>query len=208
MRPLYPWSLALGLAVLLGGPALAQPGRGNTSLLLNKSVQEELKVDQAQIDKATEAFKKFDEDNKELLAKARDRSLSREDRAEAREKVAEARHKVAAGLLEPEQLKRLEQIQRQQEGVAAFARAQTQKALALDDKQKDELKVIAEGLRKESAEIRQKAGDNRAEAREKTAALRKEKMGAALKVLTDEQRKTWKGLTGEPFEVKRERPNP
>ena len=35
--------------------------------------------------------------------------------------------------------------------------------------------------------------------------LRKEKQEAALKVLTDDQKKSYKELTGEPFEMKFER---
>jgi hypothetical protein len=196
------------MALLLSSPAMAQQrGGGNQFILLNKSVQEELKVEQAQIDKATEAFKKFSEDNKDLVAKLRDRNLSQEDRAEARKQMTEATQKIAADVLKPEQLKRLKEIQLQQAGIGAFNRADSQKALNLTDKQKDELKTIADDLRKQSAEIRQNAGTNRQEAREKTQALTKDKMEAALKVLTDDQKKTWKDLLGASFEMRRQRPN-
>jgi hypothetical protein len=40
----------------------------------------------------------------------------------------------------------------------------------------------------------------------RVAALRKETMETATAVLTDDQKKAWKDLTGEPFEVKREPP--
>jgi hypothetical protein len=37
---------------------------------------------------------------------------------------------------------------------------------------------------------------------QKMTALRKERLDKALATLTDDQKKTWKELTGEPYEVK------
>jgi Spy/CpxP family protein refolding chaperone len=207
MRGLCKVSLALGLAVLVASPAMAQGGPGGRGgglgmLLTNKSVQEELKLDKAQEEKLTAAFEKFREDNKDDFAKLRDRNTSREDREAVMKKVGEGSKKIAADVLKPEQMKRLKQIQVQQEGVRAFANPEVEKDLKLTDKQKDELKTIAEDLQKQQREIFQNAGGNREEARKKMTDLRKEKMDAALKVLTDEQKKTYKELTGAPFEVK------
>jgi hypothetical protein len=201
--------VAVGLSVVLASPALAQfrgGGGGGGFLLMNKSVQEELKLDKDQVDKLTEGMKKFREDHKEDLAKLRDQNTSREEREEIGKKIGEANHKLMADVLKPEQIKRLREIQRQQEGVNAFADPETQKALNLNDKQKDELKAIVENLHKQQREIFQNAGDNRQEAFKKMQELRKEKLDSVLKVLTDEQRKTWKELTGEPFQIKFERP--
>jgi Spy/CpxP family protein refolding chaperone len=210
MRGLCKVSLALGLAVLVASPAMAQGGPGGRGgglgmLLTNKSVQEELKLDKAQEEKLTAAFEKFREDNKDDFAKLRDRNTSREDREAVMKKVGEGSKKIAADVLKPEQMKRLKQIQVQQEGVRAFANPEVEKDLKLTDKQKDELKTIAEDLQKQQREIFQNAGGNREEARKKMTDLRKEKMDAALKVLTDEQKKTYKELTGAHFEIKFER---
>jgi Spy/CpxP family protein refolding chaperone len=211
MRGLCKVSLALGLALLVAGPAMAQRGPGGRGggigmLLRNKSVQEELKLDKDQVDKLTAAFEKFREDNKDDFAKlGRDSNASREEREAAMKKIGEGSRKVAADVLKPEQMKRLKQIQVQQEGVRAFANPEVEKDLKLTDKQKDELKTIAEDLQKQQREIFQNAGGNREEARKKMTDLRKEKMDAALKVLTDEQKKTYKELTGAHFEIKFER---
>ncbi len=208
MRGLWKVSLAVGLALFLVSPAMAQRGggfggRGGIGILLaNKSVQDELKLDMGQVEKLTAALTKYREDNKDDFAKLRDRNTSREDREAVMKKFNEASQKVAADVLKPEQLKRLKQIQVQQEGVTAFANPETQKALNLTDKQKDEVKAIVEDYTKQRNDIRQNAGGNREEARTKSAALRKEKMEAALKVLNDDQKKTYKDLTGEAFEVK------
>ncbi len=216
MRGTWKVSLALGVAVLVAGPAMAQRPGGfgggmGAGLLANKSVQEELKMDKDQVDRVSEALKKFREDNKDDLAKLRpDSGASREDREAVMKKINESSHKLAADVLKPDQMKRFQQIQLQSrerfEGPAVFANPETQKALKLTDKQKDEIKALAEDYGKQAREIRQNAGNNRQEAREKTTALRKEKMEAALKVLTDDQKKTYKELTGAPFEIKFERP--
>jgi hypothetical protein len=211
MRGLCKVSLGLGLAVLVASPAMAQrPGGGGSggigALLLNKSVQEELKLDKDQLEKAKEALTKFREDNKDDLAKLRDRNLSQEDRAELMKKIGEATHKVVADVLKPEQMKRLKQIRVQTEGPNAFVDPETQKALNLTDKQKDDYKALIEDLRKQQREIFTNAGDDRQAAFKKMTELRKEKIDAAMKILTDDQKKTYKELTGAPFEMKFEPP--
>jgi hypothetical protein len=210
MRGLCKVGLALGLAAFVVSPALAQRGPGGGAglgfLLQNKSVQEELKIDKDQGDKVREAFTKFREDHKDDFEKLRDRNLSREDRAEVMKKVSEGSEKVAADVLKPDQIKRLKQIRLQQEGVNAFASPDTQKALKLTDKQKDEIKGIMEDLQKSSQEIFQNAGDDRQAAFRKVMELRKDKLEAAMKALTDEQKTTYKEMTGKPFEIKFERP--
>jgi hypothetical protein len=209
MRGLFKVSLALGLAAFVVSPALAQRGPGGggvAGLLLNKSVQDELKLDKDQVDKAREALTKFREDHKDDFEKLRDQNLSREERAEIMKKVGAASEKLVADILKPEQKKRLQQIRLQQDGIGAFTNPEVQKDLKLTDKQKEEFKGIAENLQKEAREIFQNAGDDRQAAFQKVMALRKDKLETALKVLTDEQRKTYKELTGAPFEMKFERP--
>jgi Spy/CpxP family protein refolding chaperone len=210
MRGLGKVSLALGLAVVVASPAMAQRGPGGRGggLLTNKSVQEELKLDKDQVDKLTAALTKFREDNKDEFAKLRDQNTSREDREAVMKKMREGTQKIAADILKPEQMKRLKQIELQQEGVRGLANPDTEKALKLTDKQKEELKAIAEDLQKQQRELFQGGGGRGEEARKKMMELRKEKMDAALKVLTDEQKKTYKELTGAPFEVKFEQRRP
>jgi hypothetical protein len=200
MRGLCKVGLALGLAAFVVGTAMAQRGPGGgfgpAFLLMNKGVQEEgLKLDKDQIDKINEALK-------DDFAKLRDRDLPREERAEIMKKVEQKSTKLVADVLKPDQRKRLNQIQRQQAGLAAFADPEVQKALDLKDKQKEELKSIAESEQKERRDIFQNAAGDFQAAREKIMTLRKEKMDAAMKVLTDEQKKTYKELLGAPFEVR------
>lgn len=212
--------LILGVALLVTEPAGAQQrqrqGRGGfgggfgggAMLLANSGVQAELKMTDEQKEKA----KKFAE---EMFAKAGEQRRSigdpqseegRKKLQELRKKMAEESDKAIKEILKPEQLKRLNQISLQQRGVGGFADEKVQAALKLNDEQKGKLKDLADQTRKEEGEIfQQGAQGNREEAAKKRAELRKSSMEKALGILNDEQKKAWKELTGEPYEVKFER---
>jgi hypothetical protein len=202
MRTLCKAALALGLAALLAGPAPAKHhGRSGAPLLLNKSVQQELKMDQGQIDQVTAALKKVRDEYKDDIAKIRDRNVPRDQRTALAGKVARASRKAVKGILRPEQAKRFSQIRLQTAGVHAFASHKAQKALKLTDAQKAEFKTIVASTRKAQAAIFHSAAGKRQQAVEQVKALRKEKMAAAMKVLTGEQKKVWAELTGAPFHI-------
>ena len=71
--------IAFGIAALLAAPVVAQPRGGfffgPGRLLANKSVQEELKLDKGQVEKATAAARKAREDMSDELGKLRDAAL-------------------------------------------------------------------------------------------------------------------------------------
>jgi hypothetical protein len=213
MRTLKSTLTALGLAALLVSPAWAQQRGGFRgfggpgALLSNKSVQQEIKLDDKQVEEAN----KLAED---LRAKMREvgQSLQGVDRQERREKMQELMkpindetNKALSTLLKPEQLKRYKQITLQQRGVQAFASPELQSELKLTDDQKEKIRAIQEENRTQAQEIRQNAQGDREAAREKSIALRKETLEKVLGVLNDDQKKAWKEQTGEPFEVKYER---
>ena len=50
-------------------------------------------------------------------------------------------------------------------------------------------------------EIQQSAADDRQAAMQKIQALRKETNTKVMALMTEDQKKTWKEMTGEPFEV-------
>jgi hypothetical protein len=217
MRTLTCFAVAIGAIVVLSSPALAQrqPGRGFGngqfggigSLIRNESVQKELKMEKDQVDKATEAARKIREKHAEEFAKLAD--LSQEER---RTKSAELNRTVAAEtlvavseVLKPEQVTRLKQIELQQAGVAAFTRADVEKALTLNDEQKTKLTAIAD---ESSTKMRELRGGGQGGGRTrgtpdlaKVTALRKEMGDKALAVLTDDQKKSWQSMTGEVFTV-------
>jgi hypothetical protein len=210
---------AAGLAVLLVYPVLAQQpggrgGRGGrgfgggamdaAQLLLNKSVQEELKL----TDDQKAALTKVQEKQREAMQKARDagdREKAREVFRTVFEETKKEVDKWKETGLKPEQAKRLRQIELQNMQFRAFADADVQKELKMTDKQKDEVKEISEGVTKDITELRNSAQNPR-ELFPKIQALTKEASEKVAGLLTEDQKKSWKELTGEPFEVKREFP--
>src|SRR5271165_7485494 len=128
MRTLSKTIVALGLVALMAGPALAQQGRGGGGrggfggggggigmLLSNASVQQELKLDATQIEKAKDLSTKLREkvtaatqglEGQERFAKIRE--ISKELNTEANTSAKE--------FLKPEQLHRLHQIYHQVQG--------------------------------------------------------------------------------------------
>jgi hypothetical protein len=214
MRTLLRLTFAVAVAALVAAPALAQrqpgPDQGGIGgLLTNESVQKELKIEKEQADKVKEAVTKVTDAHKDDFAKLRDLGAD-ERRTKAQElnkTVTEETMKAVGDILKPAQVTRLKQIELQQAGAQAYNRAEVQKALSLKDDQKEKIKGITEEMAKQVADIRG-GGGNAADNRDKIAKLRKETGEKALAGLTDDQKKTWKEMTGDPFEVVRTQPNP
>jgi hypothetical protein len=117
--------------------------------------------------------------------------------------------KDAEQILKPDQIKRLKQISRQQNVLASLTDDDVVKELKIEDEQKTKLKKISHDLQEDLGELQRAAGGGgmggfrvSPETREKMTALRKEATEKGVNVLTAEQKEKWKGLTGEPFEVK------
>jgi hypothetical protein len=226
MRHLTKLLLTAGLAVAFVSLTLAQqPMRGGggfqlteATLLLQKSVQDELKVTDAQKEKLTKIDEKFKADMKDL---------GKDGGREAFAKVAETRNMALAESikeLKPEQHKRLMQIFVQvslnppmmmggggrmggglrANPLAVFENEDVQKELKLTDKQKDMIKTIATDTAKDTKEIMdnvdRKDKDASKAAREKVTGLNKAAVEKIETSLTDDQKKAWKDLPGEKFE--------
>jgi Spy/CpxP family protein refolding chaperone len=208
--------LALGLIALLAGPTLAQerqqrgqPGGGRgfgqfglAGLVQNEGVQKELKLDKEVADKVRDAVQKVQAKYRDDFAKLRD--LPQEERGPKTQALSrtvnEETLKAVGDILKPDQLKRLKQIELQQAGVQAFSRPEVQKALNLTDEQKQKIRTIAEESGREMRELF--GAGNPAEARDKIAELRKKTTEKIQGVLTADQKRSWKELTGEPFELR------
>ncbi len=124
MRTLSKTIVALGLVALMAGPALAQQGRGGGGrggfggigmLLTNPGVQQELKLDATQIEKAKEVADKA----REKMTASRDslQSLQGDERfkkmAELNKEVNDEANKSISAFLSKDQVHRLHQIQHQ-----------------------------------------------------------------------------------------------
>jgi hypothetical protein len=182
-----------------------------SSLLLNASVQDELKLTDAQ--KAD--LHKVGEKRQAAFEKARESGDRQKGMAliqAANDEIKKEVDKWREASLKPDQSKRLRQIQLQVMGVHAFTDADVQKDLKLTDKQQAEAKEIADSTDKDAREIQQSAREARGnpekmqEIRKKVEAVRKEGMDKMASQLTDDQKKSWKEMTGEKFEIKFEPP--
>ncbi len=222
MRIGFKTTLIVGLAAWLVSPVAAQPpfggrggfggrGFGEPSILLqNTGVQKELKLSDEQVKKIKDIGQKIGDKHKDDFA-----ALAKVDEQERREKVqkwfkaiSEETEKELASVLTPEQSKRLKQISLQMRGSQAFNEEEVQKSLNLTDDQKDKIKTLNEDLGKEMQGLVQPGQDffKFQEVRQKAATLRKETVEKVVALLTDDQKKAWKEMTGDLFEVKFEAP--
>jgi primosomal protein N' len=215
MRNLAFRLLAVGLVVAVASPVMAQrPQRGGGGrggfgqmdpalVIFQTPVQEELKLNDAQKADATKARDKMRTSMGEAFQSA---NGDREKMQEAMKTVSEAAKKDAEKIKEsltPDQAKRLKQLQIQFAGMRAFADADVQNELKLNDKQKTDIKEIADGVAKDSQELRAGAQGDRAKMQEvgrKIEALNKEAMDKIAGVLTDDQKKSWTAMVGEKFD--------
>ena len=220
MRTLARWILSAALVVAAVGSAQAQrpggfPGGGGggmgmganqnlkSLLVSNKPLQDELKVGEEQAaklkefaDKQSEAMKGFAQfggDEEEQIA-----------RMEIQLKLMKERVAFMKTALNAEQHKRLGQIEKQQMGMGAFSNAKIAKELAITDEQTEKIKTINTDMTKEMREMF--SGGFDAEAQKKVASLRSETQEKIEKSLTEDQRKKWKEMTGEAFDLAKLRP--
>lgn len=210
---------AMAATLLIGGLAWAQPPGGGfgggfaggglaSQIARSKPLQEELKIDADQLEKLTAALTKAREESRELGAKLFQPGTSSEERTEIMKKMGELNTKAAEGVLKPEQMKRLHQLENQQLGLSIFTREETAKKLNLTDEQKEKIKAINKELDGDRREIFGSAGRGGGgfgrldpEVTKKLEALQKEAMANAVKVLNDEQQSAYKELTGEHFDL-------
>jgi Spy/CpxP family protein refolding chaperone len=214
--------LALGLAVLLARPALAQQGRGQvglsfwgrTGLLLNKSVQEELKLTADQIQKIRDVPQSVcdkHQEQRDAIAKLQGKER-REKEARLSGTIDQETNMGQQEILNPQQKKRFQEIALQQRGARAFFDKEVQKALKLTDEQKDKIKTINQEANKEIRAISRPGvvptPGGPQDLLNKMAALRKDSVDKVLAILTDDQKKKYNEMAGATFEVKINRAPP
>ncbi len=112
--------------------------------------------------------------------------------------------KSAGEFLKPEQIARLKQIHHQVQGAAAFNDHEVAQKLNLTDAQKKEIQEIEQESMQEIRPLFQELQNDREGTMKKIEEIRKQTLAKVEGKLNDEQRKTWKELTGAPFEIKYE----
>jgi hypothetical protein len=211
--------LAAGMVAIVqaqgGGQFRGMGGGGGPAFLVTiKAVQEELKMTEEQTTKVSTWAKEFGDTSRKMIAEKVGKDTPKEERAEkmaaVRAELNKDAYKALGDVLKKEQVERLKQIDRQHMGVEAFSDADVVAALKLNDSQKTSVKGITGDFVKERGEIMADAGvggkkgkfdlTKMADAQKKIVKIRAEYVGKVAEVLTDEQKKTWKELTGEAFD--------
>jgi hypothetical protein len=128
----------------------------------------------------------------------REQKLS-EHRKKAREKLA----KILKETVNGEQLKRLRQIELQQEGAFALGQDALVKELKITDQQRRQFVAITQELQKKVQPLVKEAqsGGNPEEIRPKITKIQAECAKKLEAVLTEEQNKQWKDMLGKPFDL-------
>jgi len=198
-----------------------QPGAGGgggfggglvNSISRSEPLQKELKVDADQIEKLTAALTKAREDSRELTQKLFNRDTPAEERTEIGKQVREINDKAVATVLKPEQVKRLHQLENQQAGLGLFNRTEIATQLKLTDEQKEKITNVGKDLANDRREIMGAgAGGNGGrggfgrtqdpEVQKKLQEITKGALENAVKVLNDDQKKTYSELVGEHFDL-------
>ena len=209
-------SRLMGVVALLVGAVVAadaQPpqrqrtpggfgGGGPVALLKNKSVAEDIKLGDDQVEKLKTWSKDHQEKSQESVkAKfAEMKDLSREERAakfQALTAAANAEtYKQLGDILNPAQIKRVKEIDVQAAGTRAFSNPEVAAALKLTDEEKEKIKTVGDDIRKDLF-----AGGGGRPDPAKMEKARKEGMEKIMAVLTDDQKAAWKALVGEPFDT-------
>jgi hypothetical protein len=201
--------LTLALASLLAVPALAQfrfggmgfgGGADATALLGNQSVQDELKLSDAQkkdIKTATDA-------RNEAFRKARE-DMDFEGIRPAQEAFTKAMKKVQEKLTttQSQRLMQIEvQVATKNNNPRIFQSEAVQKALKFTDKQKKLVKSTFADFEKDMKELFEENKGNFRKIGEKMSEMNKEAMSTITKTFDADQQKGWKSLGGEKFEGK------
>jgi hypothetical protein len=205
MRSLHVKVLTVGLVLLAASPAFAQRQRGGfggrqmgpAQLLAMDKVQEELKITDDQKAAVTKITDKYKDD----IAAAR-QNMDRQKAADLAKQENDDLEKALPDILKADQLKRFKQLEVQAAGLQAFSKDDVATALKLTDDQKKSIKDTQDELQKDVQDLFQNAGQggDRAAAMQKIQTMRKDALDKVVNTLSDDQKKTWKDLTGEKFE--------
>jgi len=199
--------LTLGTLAMLASPAWAQGrggfGGGAAGFLMAPNVQKDLNLTDAQVKKVQETLREIRERHQDDYAALRDASpdVRSTKMATLNETVGDEVKKALS--FSAEQSKRFDQISLQAHGVQAFAHPTVDAKLKLTDDQKSKIREIVEETRSSSAGAFNKdaSEQERTEARNKRAETQKVNISKVQALLTDDQKKAWKELTGEPIEI-------
>jgi serine/threonine protein kinase len=170
-------------------------GCGQVTVLMQKTIQEDLKLSEEQEQKIAQASEEMEYKRPGAFEDLR--RLSPNEQIRRVEEMAKESAKVVAEILSPEQGKRLRQIALQLQGPLAFENAELAAALRLTTEQRRQI----EAIQVESFVPRggpRHHGDPGRGPRDFEQS-RQDALAKTLEILTAEQKKQWQEMIGEPF---------
>ena len=204
--------VVLPLVECFSGPARAQePSQmlealgGPEFMVFRDKVQERLKVSDDQKKKLQEGLEGFIKQMGEVMQSLGE--LEPEERGKKMGSYRQKAHeKLAAFLketLKKEQLKQIRQLVLQQEGLYALGHPEVAAELKVTDEQKQQFMSVLQESTKTIDSLSKKAQSegNPEDIRPKVMKIRKQYESKIEAVLSDAQKKHWKEMLGEPFEL-------
>lgn len=207
MRTIGKLALAVGLAAVLSAPAQAQFGRrgggamAGFGALMSPAGQKELNLSEDQVAKLRDVSENLRTTMGEKFQSLQD--VPQEERREKMQaimsEVSEGLQKEVKGILNDDQMKRYQEISLQSMGIAAFEQEEVAKKLELTDDQKQQITTIQEDSRTQARSAFQNAQGDRQAAFQKIREIQDQAEQKVHALLTDQQKETWKGMTGKEF---------
>jgi hypothetical protein len=176
---------------------------GPPFVVFRERVQEEVRLSAVQKEKVQQRLHATIQDAMRFFEKMN--NLNPEDREqELGSYRAKAQEKLAAFIketLNPDQRKRLRQLELQQEGTLALGRPDVADELKLTEKQHRQLEAIVLDLQKNVQPLVQQAqeGGKSEEIAHQVMKLRKEHEARIEALLAEPQKKQWRAMLGKPF---------
>jgi len=213
VRPLAKFVVVLGTLALLAPPTWAQQpkgrgfglGMGGGGMILRaENVQKDLKLSAEQIGKIDATLRSVQEKHRDDFAALGD--LEPQERMPKMISLNKAvTEDLKKGLsMTAEQAKRYDQISLQQRGLMAFADPTVVEKLKLTQDQRSQIREIASAGgagRGGLAALKNASAEEKKDAFRKMRETQRENMKKVMAVLSDDQKKDWKELTGEPIEI-------
>ena len=189
-------------------------GGGALNLIRSKTVQEDVKITEDQGSKLKDWAKDYAPKMQEMMKAKRegiDPSQFREKMPAIQAAMAVETYKELGAVLKPEQIARLKQIEVQMAGTRAFTMPAVTEALKLKDEQKEKLKDVTDSAQKETMDLGQEYGsrfgqppmdaEKAKEFSKKMAAINDETMKKVMGMMSDDQKKAWKEVTGATIDI-------
>jgi hypothetical protein len=178
---------------------------GGSFLVFRDKVQEELKLSDKQKEKLLETFPDYAQQTKKVFDKIAD--LKPQQREKEMQSHRQKSHEKLAALLKEtlkaEQLKRLQQLELQQQGPFALGRPEIAKDLKITVEQRKQFMGVVQDMQKKIEPLMKEAqlGGDPQEIRPRVMKIRKDHEAKIEAILSDAQKQQWKKMLGKPFHL-------